>query len=576
MNISKAFSAILIIALVSPVCDHLSAQEINENNFTLYSRHEGLSHSNVTGIVQDSTGYLWLATAYGLNRFNGNNFVQFHTTRDSTSLPDEYISGLVWLNNHEFAAYTSDGLHIVDTRTWSHRNLLIPYEDRKYLYKFNGILAVRTNDAGQIFVVTRSGFYQFNKNLQLEFRYDHYGKNEVARTPFAFGRKLLSLDDGRFVVLTSDGLYVYNVERKLFRKLIASDCPELAQFLDYPRLDYEFFQVRPGCFLVMRPDSNSLVYLDVRQHKQTSATLPFLSAASEFDYRSTLVNMDDSLFYLTGNVSGFYKIRIDPATGSIKFYPQKYFSSYFCSYLFRDRDHSLWIATNRGLLKQDITQMHIQQQSIPASIQDSYPTSVIDDIYAGKDKVYVAMRGKAGLLIFNKEPFQFAERISFEDYSRNPNSIYAITPIGDTALLLATNGPLCLMNLKTHRRTTVPLDSWNAETGWISALAKDKNQNTWIATDNIYKYDPRLGKAILMLNQQQVDDRVQWAARIAEDAAGNIWVAGHGLLRYNIQSNQVDRLIDSLPSIRLPDNQVPCFAAATGLTVFGSTAITTD
>ena len=32
-----------------------------------------LSH-DITGLAQDSTGYLWATAAYGLNRFNGNNF----------------------------------------------------------------------------------------------------------------------------------------------------------------------------------------------------------------------------------------------------------------------------------------------------------------------------------------------------------------------------------------------------------------------------------------------------------------------------------------------------------------------
>ncbi|HWK05142.1 MAG TPA: hypothetical protein VNS58_15985 [Puia sp.] len=47
--------------------------------------------------AQDSIGYIWIVTRSGLNRFNGNNFVQFHSGNDSLTLPEENLSGLVWL-----------------------------------------------------------------------------------------------------------------------------------------------------------------------------------------------------------------------------------------------------------------------------------------------------------------------------------------------------------------------------------------------------------------------------------------------------------------------------------------------
>src|SRR5678810_179070 len=132
------FSLALLVLTVQSF-NFLKAQEINEKNFVLYTKQQGLSDNFITDITQDSTGYLWIATGFGLNRFNGNNFVQFHSNRDTCSLPVEYVSGLLWLNNRELAASTGKGLHIVNTRRGESRNLLIPWDDKKYQYKFNGI-----------------------------------------------------------------------------------------------------------------------------------------------------------------------------------------------------------------------------------------------------------------------------------------------------------------------------------------------------------------------------------------------------------------------------------------------------
>ncbi|MDZ7773566.1 MAG: two-component regulator propeller domain-containing protein [Balneolaceae bacterium] len=42
--------------------------------FRSYSIERGLSESVVNRMMQDSEGYIWVATSYGLNRFDGRDF----------------------------------------------------------------------------------------------------------------------------------------------------------------------------------------------------------------------------------------------------------------------------------------------------------------------------------------------------------------------------------------------------------------------------------------------------------------------------------------------------------------------
>src|SRR5688500_10485138 len=137
------------------------SQAIDENNFVRYTTQQGLSHNTITGIAQDSVGYMWVATASGLNHYNGNQFIQYHSSNDSTSLPAEYLTDMVWLDRRRLAI-CGNGVHIIDTYTGEKRNLFVPYEDRQYQYKFNFIIAVSSNAAGHTFVLTRSGFYHFD------------------------------------------------------------------------------------------------------------------------------------------------------------------------------------------------------------------------------------------------------------------------------------------------------------------------------------------------------------------------------------------------------------------------------
>ncbi|RME00994.1 MAG: hypothetical protein D6816_12925, partial [Bacteroidetes bacterium] len=42
--------------------------------FTHYNERNGLSHNTITALYQDETGFIWVGTAEGLNRFDGKAF----------------------------------------------------------------------------------------------------------------------------------------------------------------------------------------------------------------------------------------------------------------------------------------------------------------------------------------------------------------------------------------------------------------------------------------------------------------------------------------------------------------------
>ncbi|MGL5920188.1 MAG: ligand-binding sensor domain-containing protein, partial [Bacteroidales bacterium] len=69
-----------------------------DNSYLSFSNltiKDGLSQSTVFDITQDKTGYIWFATADGLNRFDGYNFTVFRSGSDSiNSLQSNFIRSL--------------------------------------------------------------------------------------------------------------------------------------------------------------------------------------------------------------------------------------------------------------------------------------------------------------------------------------------------------------------------------------------------------------------------------------------------------------------------------------------------
>jgi len=65
-------------------------------NLQKFSVKEGLVQSTVKQIEQDDYGNLWLATNYGLSKFNGKVFENYTTTN---GLPSNEISNLLFTND---------------------------------------------------------------------------------------------------------------------------------------------------------------------------------------------------------------------------------------------------------------------------------------------------------------------------------------------------------------------------------------------------------------------------------------------------------------------------------------------
>ena len=85
-------------ALVNGADPALPEQFSRDNalRFEHLSLEEGLSQSVVLDIIQDSRGFLWIATQDGLNRYDGYDFVVYkQDPEESNSLSNSFITSVV-------------------------------------------------------------------------------------------------------------------------------------------------------------------------------------------------------------------------------------------------------------------------------------------------------------------------------------------------------------------------------------------------------------------------------------------------------------------------------------------------
>ncbi|MFI5217854.1 MAG: two-component regulator propeller domain-containing protein [Bacteroidia bacterium] len=94
---------------------NISFGQLTSAQFDQITIESGLSSSNVRAICQDSSGYIWIGTADGLNKFDGVNFTVYnHVPDDSGSLSDNFINRLLVDRNGILWIGTLNGLNIFD------------------------------------------------------------------------------------------------------------------------------------------------------------------------------------------------------------------------------------------------------------------------------------------------------------------------------------------------------------------------------------------------------------------------------------------------------------------------------
>ncbi|MFL5765192.1 MAG: sensor histidine kinase [Bacteroidia bacterium] len=110
-----------ILFLLLPVCHSYGQQPVSYN----YTTIDGLPSSETYDIIQDSKGYIWIATDRGVSRFNGYTFRNFTTSEglvDNTVLSlKEDVKGRIWFHgiSGRLCYYDADSI-----RPYKYNNIL--------------------------------------------------------------------------------------------------------------------------------------------------------------------------------------------------------------------------------------------------------------------------------------------------------------------------------------------------------------------------------------------------------------------------------------------------------------------
>ncbi len=455
---------------------------------------EELSSNLFNKIIQDSYGFIWIATDYGLNKFDGFKFVQYlNNKKDHASLLSNNIKILMLDKRNNLWVGCNNGLQLYDPASDSFRTVSFPDSIAPY------IAQIREIQNGQIWVTT------------------------AGRGTFLIDRTTLKAKEIKLInqIVGYWPGYLYEDRHKMLwistnKKLIRID-PSLKKSTSFPQFNNNISGfVEDGEGRLFMSTSNDVYYMS-----EGSQTLtPIEKTEVGLSIRG-MVKSKRGIIYLATDGQGlkyidFKQNKILPVSIGENSYDLKKTK---IQAIFEDRDSNLWLGCFlKGILV--IPNESLKFRFWPLSDNEykmgSTPISICKD---RDDAIWCAIENEGIIKLGNNgEPVSHLK--TFEDitkiYEDSRGRLWITSYKRGLGLLDKKSGKCKFMNIPS--------------TGYMKTMVEGKDNHLYISTfgSGFIRYDPSTGEWVKYgMNQQQKSWLGNdWINYILCDSQGLIWF-GH-------------------------------------------------
>ena len=178
--------------------------------FERITTEQGLSNNTVRIITQDSYGYIWIGTDFGLNRFDGDEFIVYqHESGNEMSLSDNHVWSIIEDSRKNIWVGTDNGLNLLDRKQNIFSQFLHEESDPRSIAS-NRIRAIQEDSQGKIWIGTWGGGLDRYDPQSGEFEHFVHDDSNAATISDNFVRLIYEDSKGLLWVGTSNGLNQIN------------------------------------------------------------------------------------------------------------------------------------------------------------------------------------------------------------------------------------------------------------------------------------------------------------------------------------------------------------------------------
>ncbi|HEY6900957.1 MAG TPA: two-component regulator propeller domain-containing protein, partial [Puia sp.] len=546
MNPTQPRLLLLLTVFFSFMTCRVGAQCLDQRSYVRYTRLEGLSNNYIAGIVEDSAGYIWIATHKGLNRFDGKSFTSVYRGSPHSPIPDNFIVSMRSQSPEEIIGTTRAGGFSFNPACGGYKQFVVPCDSSIFFWT-NHMLDIVRDKKDNYVISTKTGLYVFNKEGQLVRRYDHHVPSDVGSQELIFGGWVSKMDNG--MVLQQNGLLgsaydpasntidtLYIAKQKFIRDQITDAVGNMRPA----------WYGRSGEMIILDREKNSIDVVDTKSMQVTSNMMPFV-VKTDLGWTSRVTYLSDTSLIITCRNSGFYLLHLNPHTRTISCNGEKYFQGSVCTTIYQDRETRLWVGTADGLYKENIQNSFFSV----TNLSNQYPylqDHEIRSIYADDSLLYAGLQNGGGVLVMNKHTGNIRSKVEFGPQFDYSNTITNIFPYSKDTLWIGTNTGIVWLNKRNRhfgKLAVPPPLSWIQEIN-STCFFEDSRSDVWISfgrLNSLVRYNRATRSFTDMSPPTNPWLRVTYVFSMAEDLQGNVWLAGDGICRWNVKKQMVDTLI---------------------------------
>jgi len=481
----------IILKLSFCTCFYLQAQE-NQNNIKYFSLEEGLSQVTINDLLQDKTGYVWIATQDGLNRFDGDNFKHYRSKeQDSTSISGNLTNILLEDKKANIWVGTiGSGISYYNQQL--ERFYKVKLENAKD--ENETISDLTLDNEGNIWVASRlSGLHKLEDLENNTFSQKNYLPNQSLSALFYDDSKNLWVGDFK------GNIYKINSPEKLN----ANITPE--------------FKI----------NSRVRTFYNTERH--------------------LLIGSDYGLY-----VYNFQSKKLD----LFKFEITSQLSVKFITSFLKENDSSVWVGTGNGLFLLDLEKMKIireikKSENNKDGLSNSTVTALLK---VDNDKVLVGTANNLNLINFKSPFFKNISKDKRGSHLLNDNVVFSILK-DETGLWIGTSdgGLNLIRNGTPYYFTDVKNDSVGTF-GVVREIVKDhKNQRLWFATTrglrmlDLKTFNPKQPEFKTFRYNPNDENSINgdFIKGMTLDQNNNVWGAtyGYGVFRLELKNNGKPKVV---------------------------------
>ncbi len=441
LSLSESVRLIMLILLVYIPFRSLG----QEPRFVHIDARNGLSHGHVTAIYRDQTGFLWIGTESGLNRFDGyTNKVFRKDASDSTSLFYDYIAGLFKMPGGKMGVLTSTGPCLYDPAKEAFSGPLQGFKAYSIGNPNNLKTVVPDNRGNFWFILRDEGLICYNEKSKKSIIIKHSDRDATS----IVSNNVTSIaqhTDGSFWVAHSNGM----VENIILGKQGVKVIKRLNFFNDRRPAGSDYLQ----CELTVDSDGDIWVY------------------PTNYDIGAAYLNRKEGKIIHLGKTFGNRRLSSDMITSVVG-----------------DGKGNIWISNGQnGIDVVDKKTMAVTNMSYTAENDQTLSHNAVTTMLKDSDGIIWAGTYKGGLNYFHKNIMRFplVNRYS-KPYGLPFDDINAFVEDKLGNLWLGTNGGgLVYFDRRTGKFTTYRYDPKNSKSlssDVIVSLRLDHQNQLWIGT----------------------------------------------------------------------------------------------